>query len=304
MEFIKKNCYKLILAVVALAGFVFATVSLFNALSIKEVTGFMAETPIEVLLPIVGQMVAFAGILCFLVANMLETKKVGAFILVGAGVIAAALMLTGLLMTEKVAGETGAEEAFRVCNALCYIIALGLIPVAIGLKKAGILTKEITKYTMIALLATGLVLSVIAYVNTATAADSAADYLKSYALGQSLIQLGIMLTFAALLIYNILKVLKYNVVAGYTVAGLVIVSAILITVGLILGLDRVSEMNKVAKAYVELGGTLKTLGNNIYAQVAMGTFATLTTLTTFALIPLTFAARKVFYKAGEDVSGK
>lgn len=159
MDFSKKNLFKVILAVVFLVGFIFATMNFLNAqgangmddIAFTLLPGNSKEAFGAAFWTNLGLMLSLLGITIYLILSVLDKEQVASYVLTAVGVLALIFFVVSIFTgADYLAGLKDAADAAKntpVYNALKFnhfnaivgqvlnIVVFALTPLFVGVKK-------------------------------------------------------------------------------------------------------------------------------------------------------------------------
>ena len=334
MDFLKKNCFKLTMAVIALAGVIFGILLTVNSGIFGEMLSMEGITASEhsetaafntaMILMSVAMTITFLAILTKCVLSILGKNKWANLEFVGLTavsllifIIATPMLISNMhdvdvsLLDAPVPGVNlalaGALSLIFMDKFLIFttLFLFGIVPFVIALYKIGFIKEGKTIAMVLAIV--GLFLAFIPFVE-AMAVDTTgfSDEHSGAIIGIILRQLGIMLVFASIIAFVAMKRFNKDKVGAYAFVGGIFVGVVLILVGLIMGLPMLNQLREGADALIDgaagagpFAPILTTVGNMTHMAVSFSTFSNIVMLILIGLIPLAIACKKVFCKCEE-----
>jgi len=162
MDFIKKNFVKLLLSAVMLTALILAFIMMLNAFGLRGAAGFDAAPKATkslangTLFVSLGIFIGALSVLTVAILSMFDKDSFSPFILIAAGLIAAILIIVGMIMgAEALKSTADSIKALQragmggtlSCKALVtqynstvfrnifYLISFGFVPAIFGMKK-------------------------------------------------------------------------------------------------------------------------------------------------------------------------
>ncbi len=164
MDFIKKNLFKIILTVVLLVGFVFATINFLNAYGVTSLDTFesfpkyLQSAMNGAFWTNLGLMIALLGLAVSLILSIFDKKLIASYILIASGVLALVSFILSILAGSDYLAQLKTlmdlaegtpmfkpsyfEHYNVIVNQVINIVVFALTPILFGVKKVLKTNKE------------------------------------------------------------------------------------------------------------------------------------------------------------------